>query len=464
MAGHSRVGTRFADRYHIEREIGRGGMGTVYEARQVFMDTRVALKILHAQELDARAGARFLREARATAKLGHPSIVEILDAGVYDGTPYLAFERLDGEDLGAALERRAIDADRLIAIVLEVLDALAAAHAEGFVHRDIKPENVFLVADGTVRLLDFGIARAATVDETVTGTGAVLGTPLYMSPEQARGKKAGPASDIYSLGALMFHALSGAPPFVADNYNLLVVEIITKRAPALADARGDLPAELTAIVDRALEPEEAARWPSATAMADALRRCRAPGKRRLPAIETAETLPASVPSPPTPAAASEPPARARAVWFAGAAVLVAALAVAGWSMSSRGSEIAEPEGAPRPTERAVEPAAIEPRDEDRTQPRIEIPAGPEAPDAPDAPAPPADEPRRVEPRVDRPGGRPAAPTVPEPDRPETEPPPGQAPSTAAPPSCADDPSQPRCRPAREPADRYAPVRDFPGAP
>jgi serine/threonine-protein kinase len=363
----SLVGTRYAGRYDIERVLGEGGMGTVYAARHAFTGREVALKVLHPIVARSRnARERFLREAQAPSSVGHPGIVQVLDAGVADdGTLYLALELLRGEDLARANERGGVDGARLVSIVRALLDTLAAAHRVGLVHRDIKPENVFLARepDGRerVRLLDFGITRQVTdtEGEKLTQTGTILGTPHYMSPEQAQGAPVDARSDLFSVGGVMFSALTGRTPFAGANYNLLIVAIMTTDAPAIRDVRPDVPADLASVVDRALARDPGARFQSAEEMIAALDACAplalpapvatqaradtygagthpTPATRiredRVPGGQTTRPGPAATPpSAPPPRAASEDTAR-RTPWGVilialGAAVVGAAAAV-----------------------------------------------------------------------------------------------------------------------------------------
>ncbi len=263
-------------------------MGAVYRARHAFTGANVALKIMHSGVARSKnARERFLREAQAPTSIGHPGIVKVSDAGVAeDGTLYLVLELLEGEDLGAAVERGAVDGAALIDIGIELLDTLSAAHATGLVHRDIKPENIFLCrpsgAGPRVRLLDFGITRQVSdTDEKLTQTGTILGTPHYMSPEQARGQPVDARSDVYSVGGTLFYALTGRPPFTAENYNLLIVAIMTHPAPSVRAVRPEIPPDLAAVVDRALSADVSSRFPSALEMRAALEACARPD---LPAI------------------------------------------------------------------------------------------------------------------------------------------------------------------------------------
>jgi serine/threonine-protein kinase len=275
-----RLGSVVADKYELLRVLGVGGMGAVYEARHLFTNRLVALKLLHGDGAKSEAyGARLLVEARAASSVGHPSIVDVLDAGrTEDGSPYIVLELLTGADLDTALYENRISTTEMVAIGVQILEALAAAHAAGIVHRDIKPDNVFLTknerGDARVKLLDFGLAKGITAgsDGWKTVAGIVVGTPDYMSPEQARGDPVDARTDLWSTGVLLFRGLAGRTPFVAENYNRLMQQILTTPAPPLREIRPDLPDTILAVVDRALQRDLGRRWQTAREMADALRR------------------------------------------------------------------------------------------------------------------------------------------------------------------------------------------------
>ncbi|MDD9935410.1 MAG: serine/threonine-protein kinase, partial [Myxococcales bacterium] len=291
--GDERVGDRIADKYHLTRLLGSGGMGAVYEATHQFTQRRVAVKLMHPQF--ARSGVaaeRFVRESQAPSSIGHPGIVEVLDGGYdNDGSLYLVLELLEGRTLSDDLEQGRMDPDALGHVMLELLDALEAAHAAGFVHRDIKPENIFLVGmddEPRVKLLDFGVAGVLADDEdnpNLTKAGSVLGTPLYMSPEQAKGRSVDARSDLWSVGAVMYQALTGRPPFGGDNFQALVVSIVTQEHFPLETVRPDLPVRVTTVVERALEKEPQERWQDAGEMAAALQQALEARRRSATAAE-----------------------------------------------------------------------------------------------------------------------------------------------------------------------------------
>ena len=240
----SLVGGAVGGKYTLLRVLGLGGMGVVYEAVHGYTKRRVAVKLLGSEYASSPdAIERFLQEAQAPSSIGHPNIVEVLDAGEdpQHGL-YLVLELLDGEDMETAVEHGHLDLAALIDVTLQLLDALGAAHARGFVHRDIKPANVFLLRgrDGRLRvkLLDFGIVRQ--VSRGLTVGRAVMGTPHYMSPEQAKGLPADARADLWSVGAMLFHALAGVPPYDGENPNVIMVNILLQDEPSLAVQRPDL--------------------------------------------------------------------------------------------------------------------------------------------------------------------------------------------------------------------------------
>jgi serine/threonine-protein kinase len=226
-----------ADRYVIERELGRGGMATVYLATDLRHQRLVALKVLRAEVASQQSALRFLREIRITCRLVHPHILTLHDSGEAEGRVYCARPYLPG----ATLRRRVARAGRLalhdaVRLTGEVADALAYAHAHGVVHRDIKPDNIMLDrATGRAVVTDFGIARAAAGDSRLTVTGVAIGTPAYMSPEQALGEReVDGRSDIYSLGIIAYQMLAGEPPFKASNTPAMLVKHVSETPRPLA--------------------------------------------------------------------------------------------------------------------------------------------------------------------------------------------------------------------------------------
>jgi CheY-like chemotaxis protein len=274
------TGALLGGRYRVGNLIGVGGMGSVYEAeREDLAQMRVAIKILH-PAVGARSDLvlRFRREAETVAALDHPNIVRILDFQTPPGEPaFLVMERLHGEPLGEAIGRDGrFSAERAAFVASQVLSALAAAHGSNVVHRDLKPDNVFLTAMSglrdIVKLLDFGVAKLmnARMNEKLTQTGSVLGTPAYMAPEQARGASIDHRSDLYAVGCMLYEALSGEPPFSAPNYNALLFEIQKGVPTPLEVRRPDLDPALAALVARAMAKNPAERFQTADAMEGAL--------------------------------------------------------------------------------------------------------------------------------------------------------------------------------------------------
>jgi tetratricopeptide (TPR) repeat protein len=281
-----------AGRFVIEREVGRGGVGIVYRAIDEVTGAPVALKVIALPGVDAGEEARFRREGRVLAGLRHPGIVQVVAFGqLDDGQPYIAMEWLEGEDIAQRQRRSRLPLSQCISIAADVADALAAAHAAGIVHRDVKPSNVFLVGsspDGvsisrpppssdrdpdrpySVKLVDFGVAAAE--DAKLTRTGAIVGTPAYMAPEQARGDgEVDARADLYALGATLFEMIAGRPPHVGPTPIAILARLVTTPAPQLSDLLPDVPLRLDVIVGRMLATAPAERPASAREVAHELR-------------------------------------------------------------------------------------------------------------------------------------------------------------------------------------------------
>ena len=258
-----------ADRYDLGRRLGQGGMAEVYDALDRVLDRPVAVKVLRSGLAD-QAQERFLREARAAASLAHPNIVAVYDTGRQGEMAYLVMERVDGPDLARVLRDGPVPLRQATRIAEDVLGALAAAHARGIVHRDVKPGNILLARDGTAKLTDFGIAKRSLADTQLTATGQVFGTPSYLSPEQARGEQAGPASDLYAVGCVLYEMIAGHPPFVADEPMAVVHAHLRQSAPPLFGARPGVDMGLVRVVERALAKDPADRYADAGQMRQAL--------------------------------------------------------------------------------------------------------------------------------------------------------------------------------------------------
>jgi TolB-like protein/tRNA A-37 threonylcarbamoyl transferase component Bud32/Flp pilus assembly protein TadD len=261
------------DRYAIETEVGRGGMATVYLARDVKHARRVALKVMHPELAAALGHERFLREITTTASLHHPHILPLYDSGEVDGFLFYVMPFVEGESLRDRLDReRQLAVDDAIRITLEVADALSYAHGRGVVHRDIKPENI-LLEGGHAMVADFGIARALDVagSETLTQTGVAVGTPQYMSPEQATGERAlDGRSDLYSLACVLFEMLAGQPPFTGPSGESVVRQHLAVDPPMITSLRPAVPGSVATTLRRALEKVPADRFDDARQLADAL--------------------------------------------------------------------------------------------------------------------------------------------------------------------------------------------------
>jgi serine/threonine protein kinase len=272
-------GTLIAGRYRVVEKLGEGGMGVVLAAIHEPLGTRVAVKILGpALASDSAFAARFLREAKAAAGLRSEFVVAVTDFGEDAVGPFMAMEYLDGEDLGHRLERAGIlGREQAVDAILQAAAGLEAAHRAGIIHRDLKPSNLFRTvrADGShlTRVLDFGIARQVTMEAStdITATGQVLGTPMYMSPEQIRTPRGIDArSDVWSLGAVLFELLVGEPPFVEESMGPLMAAILEKPAPDVRLRRQDVAPELAAVVARCLAKDRAERPASMSELASLL--------------------------------------------------------------------------------------------------------------------------------------------------------------------------------------------------
>jgi len=267
MAGARMLG----DRYEIRSTLGRGGMAIVYEGHDLVLDRPVAIKVLAERYAgDEKFVTRFQREARAAAGLSHPNIVSVFDTGDAGGEHYIVMELLGGETLADVLERDGtLPEGRAARIAGIVAQALQAAHDQGFVHRDVKPGNVMLSPGGDVKVMDFGIARAAA-DETLTQTGMVLGTASYLSPEQSRGDPVDHRSDIYSLGCVLYEMLAGRPPFSGGSPVSVAYRHVNESPEPPSRVNPSVPAEIESVVMRALQKDPDARFPTADAFREAV--------------------------------------------------------------------------------------------------------------------------------------------------------------------------------------------------
>ena len=258
--------------YDIIGLLGRGGMGAVYHAHEKALDRPVAIKVLPPDAVGGDARERFLREARTAARLTHPNIVPLFTFGETQGLVYFVMGYVDGESLEQRLRRGPLDAETAKSILAQLAGALDYAHQQGIVHRDVKPDNVLIErGSGVAKLTDFGIAKRSAGGETLTGTGLLMGTPKYMSPEQAAGDRDLDArSDIYALGLVGYAMLTGRPPFDGGSVQEILTQQVTRDAPSLRKMFPDLESGLANSIERALKKEPAQRWASAQSMALAL--------------------------------------------------------------------------------------------------------------------------------------------------------------------------------------------------
>ena len=262
-------------RYVVERELGRGGMGVVYLAREKSLDRLVALKVLPAILMGQEVlRDRFLRETRLVANMSHPNVVPVYAVEEHPGVILYAMGYIDGESLTERVRRAGpLPPGEVARVLQEAAWALSYAHSRGIVHRDVKPDNILIErATGRALLLDFGISKVA--DSTMTSLGETLGTPQFMSPEQAAGEAADPRSDLYSLGLVGFFALTGRAPFDGPTVQGILAMQVTQPAPAIAVARPGTPRGLAAAIDRCLAKSPDDRWPTAEALVEALQRAR----------------------------------------------------------------------------------------------------------------------------------------------------------------------------------------------
>jgi serine/threonine protein kinase/Tfp pilus assembly protein PilF len=257
---------RTISRYRVGRLIGAGGMGEVYLAEDETLNRKVALKLLPARfTRDEERVRRFQREARAASALNHPNIITIYEIGHADSVHYIATEYIEGETLREVMAKRRLNAGEVLDFAIGVASALAAAHDAGIIHRDIKPENIMVRPDGYVKVLDFGLAKLAEPESALkdSSTGAVLGTLLYISPEQARAQQPDNRSDLYALGAVMYEMVTGQPPVCGDNFIDIANAIVNEIPHAPSYYVSSVPPELDDIILKLLEKDRANRYPSA---------------------------------------------------------------------------------------------------------------------------------------------------------------------------------------------------------
>jgi streptogramin lyase len=348
------AGTEFAG-YRLEALAGRGGMGVVYRATELALARTVAVKVMAPWLLDDdHARARFVREARAAASIEHPNVIPIYAAGEHGGLAYIAMRFVMGSDLRAVIRREgALSATRAARIVVQAAAALDAAHRAGLVHRDVKPANVLLDGEEHVYLTDFGLSRGdwSMSGPRPTESGMFVGTSDYVAPEQIRGGVVDARADIYSLGAMLFHALTGETPFADRHHEAILWAHLTERPPAASARRPGLPRELDAVIGRAMAKRPADRYPSAGDLGRAA--VAAAAGQRVRGRERRVDMHAAAPSDTSlTAAAAVPRSRRRLVLPAAVAALAAAIALTALASRMRDRERGSPPVTPtasRPT-------------------------------------------------------------------------------------------------------------------
>ena len=384
------AGTVLADRYRLLRPVGRGGMGSVWEAEHLTLGTPVAIKLIHQERAnDELTRSRFLREARAAATLRSPNVVQIFDYGLHEGTPYIAMELMSGESLADRLERGGMSPDETLRLMQGVFRAIAKAHAMELVHRDLKPDNIFIVPGpdgGVAKVLDFGIAKGLgpgpKLDAT-TQTGAILGTPFYMSPEQLMDSSVvDTRTDLWALAVIVYECIVGKRPFSAESVPELAVKLWSGD-PVVPSAAAEVPAGFDGWFARATKREPSARFETAEEMLS----------------ELGQALRGELASTPE----ARPP-RSR-LFLLGATVVAAAVATA---LALR-PDPPDPVQAPAPIEHAEPvvagpPAASKPDAGSVPAPIVEAPAEPNTPQAEPEPSAPVSK-KRKRPKKRRDGAK-----------------------------------------------------------
>src|SRR4051812_21640051 len=332
-------------------------MSTVYRAWDDTLERWVAVKLLHqSMHDDSVQLERFRREARAVARLSHPHVVTVIDAGEDDGHPFIVFEYVDGETLKQLIRRQGpLPVTEAIAYAIEVGRALMAAHSHRLVHRDVKPQNVLIDPEGRAKVTDFGISRSLDGDTGLTATGRVLGTTDYVAPEQALGEEVGEQSDIYSLGICLFEMLTGEVPYAAESQVGVAMKHVREPLPDLQAVRPELSAALTAVIERATCKEVRNRYPSAAEMVADLERALQIEASRAGGITNGEATSILGALPPATAGYAQPPRhRYWAAWVLGALVfLTAAVAAFVLLRANSGSDKPAPAAAPAPLRAAT---------------------------------------------------------------------------------------------------------------
>jgi serine/threonine protein kinase len=260
--------TVLSGRYRLGKKLGSGGMSTVYLAQDEVLDRPVAVKLLH-REISEEADQleRFRREARAAARLSHPNLVGVIDAGEDEGRPYIVFEYVEGQTLKQRIQASegGLEVDEAVAYAIEIGRGLSAAHSRKLIHRDVKPQNVLIDPDGRAKVTDFGIARSLE-SEGLTATGRVLGTTDYVSPEQAMGEDVDERSDVYSLGVVLYEMLSGEVPFSAETQVGVAMKHVNNPMPDIRTKRPEVPIEVAGVINRSTAKDSRDRYSSVSEM------------------------------------------------------------------------------------------------------------------------------------------------------------------------------------------------------